>query len=62
MLGRLLHPLRRLFNDERAQSTVEYALVVSVTVALLVGISTVVLNGLAAYYRSITWIVCLPIP
>ena len=59
-LPRLL--LGRLLWSERAQATVEYALVVGVTVALLLGISGVVVGGFSAYHRSVTEVVCLPIP
>ncbi len=62
MLGRLAHRLATLLRCERAQATTEYALVVFVTVALLVGISSFVLDGLSTYYRTITRLVCLPIP
>jgi Flp pilus assembly pilin Flp len=62
MFRRLAHLAETVLREERAQATVEYALVVSVTVALLVGISSVVLDGLSTYYNSITSIVCLPIP
>ena len=58
-LGRLA---KRLLGEERAQATVEYALVVSVTVALLVSISGMVLNALSKYYAEVTSVVCLPIP
>jgi len=54
--------LGRLLCDERAQATIEYALVVAVTVGLLISISGMVLNGLSQYYRDITSVVCLPIP
>ncbi|MFW6162739.1 MAG: hypothetical protein ACODAJ_08195 [Planctomycetota bacterium] len=54
--------MKRLLGEERAQATVEYALVVSVTVALLVGISGMVLDALSHYYREVTSVVCLPIP
>lgn len=59
-LPRLL--LERLVINERAQATVEYALVVGVTVALLLGISGAVVGGFSAYHRSVTSVVCLPIP
>lgn len=62
MLERFAHRLTTLFRCERAQATTEYALVVFVTVALLVGISSFVLDGLSTYYRTITRLVCLPIP
>ena len=57
-IARLAH----LLLDARAQATVEYALVISVTVALLLAVSGVVLNGLSAYYKEVTSVVCLPIP
>jgi len=59
-LPRLL--LERFLWSERAQATVEYALVVAVTVALLLGISGAVVRGFSAYHRSVTSVVCLPIP
>jgi len=59
-LRRLL--LERPISSERAQATVEYALVVAVTVALLLGISGAVVRGFSAYHRSVTSVVCLPIP
>jgi len=54
--------VRRLLWGEEAQATAEYAIVVSIIVALLVGISAMVLGGLSAQYREITSVVCLPIP
>ncbi|MFP4057882.1 MAG: hypothetical protein ACLF0G_13530 [Candidatus Brocadiia bacterium] len=62
MRQRLNGLARALWEDERAQSTVEYALVVAVTVALLVGISGFVLSGLSTYFADTTSVVCLPIP
>ncbi len=53
---------KRLLGEERAQATIEYVLVVSVTVALLISISGMVLNALSHYYREVTSVVCLPIP
>ena len=53
---------KRLLCGERAQAGVEYALVVSVTVALLISISGIVLNALSRYYSEVTSVVCLPIP
>ncbi len=62
MVRRFSHFLSLVLRGQRGQSTVEYALVVSVTVALLVGISSMVLDGLSAYYSSIVNVSCLPIP
>jgi len=62
MTERLARLARLILFGNRAQATVEYALVLSVTVALLLTVSSVVLNGLSAYYREITSLVCLPIP
>ena len=62
MVRRLASLADTLLRDERAQAAVEYALVVSVTVALLLGVSSMVLDGLATYYTSIARVICLPIP
>ena len=62
MVRRAAELVRRLFLREEAQVTAEYAIVVSIIVALLVGISAMVLGGLSAHYREITSVVCLPIP
>lgn len=62
MFGRAAELVRRLLSREEAQVTTEYAIVVSVIVALLLGISAMVLGGLSAHYREITSVVCLPIP
>jgi len=62
MLRRLAQFVRTVFRSETAQATTEYALVVFVTVALLVGISTIVLDGLATHYETLTGVVCWPIP
>jgi len=62
MLKRLAHVVAAVVHGQTAQASVEYALVVSVTVALLVGISGVVLNALSTYYVEVTSVVCLPIP
>jgi len=62
MVKRLAGLARRLVGESRAQATVEYALVVSVTVVLLVTVSAFVLRGLSAYYRALTSVICLPIP
>ncbi|HPD14544.1 MAG TPA: hypothetical protein PLE19_06320 [Planctomycetota bacterium] len=51
-----------LLSSERAQVTVEYALVVSVVAALLMGVSAMVVSGLSNHYREITSVVCLPLP
>lgn len=62
MLRRLAYALACVVRGERAQASVEYALVVSVTVALLVSISGVVVSALSIYYTDVTSVVCLPIP
>ena len=62
MVSGLARRVWSLLRDERAQAAAEYALVISVTVALLLTISGVVLDGLASYYRDVTSVVCLPIP
>ncbi len=62
MRNHLTGLLKRLVSEERAQATIEYALVVSVTVALLISISGLVLNALSKYYAEVTSVVCLPIP
>jgi hypothetical protein len=62
MTQRFARLARLLLLSTRAQATVEYALVISVTVALLLTVSVVVLNGLSAYYNEVTSVVCLPIP
>jgi len=62
MLKHLARAATAAVRGEGAQASVEYALVVSVTVALLLSISGVVLHGLSAYYSSVTSVVCLPIP
>ncbi|MBM4031767.1 MAG: hypothetical protein FJ291_08290 [Planctomycetes bacterium] len=62
MLRRAAERLRRFLLGEAAQVTAEYALVVSIVVALLIGISAMVLSGLSAHYQEITSVVCLPIP
>ena len=54
--------LRRLLGEEKAQATVEYALIVVVTAGLLIGISGMVLSALSRYYSDVTSVVCLPIP
>ena len=54
--------LAGLVSESTAQVAVEYALVVSVFAALLMGISAMVVTGLANHYREITSVVCLPIP
>jgi Flp pilus assembly pilin Flp len=54
--------IRRLSIAEVAQVTVEYALVISVVVAVLVGVSAMVLGGLSTHYQEVTSVVCLPIP
>ena len=58
----LTNALKRLLGEEKAQATVEYALVVVVTVGLLISISGMVLNALSRYYAEVTSVVCLPIP
>ena len=62
MLRRLAHLAQTALRSETAQATTEYALVVFVTVALLVGISSIVLDGLATHYEAVTSVVCWPIP
>jgi Mn2+/Fe2+ NRAMP family transporter len=62
MFRRLAHLAQTAFRSETAQATTEYALVVFVTVALLVGISSIVLDGLATQYETVTGVVCWPIP
>ncbi len=62
MLKAIGEKLRRLFLGEEAQAAVEYALVVSVVAALLIGVSAMVITGLSNHYREITSVVCLPIP
>ena len=54
--------LAGLLREERAQASVEYALVAAVTVALLLTISGFVLDGLSTYYHQTTSVVCLPLP
>jgi hypothetical protein len=60
--ARLAQLLWDALRGERAQATVEYALVVSVTVALLLAISGSVISALSAYYYQTTSVVCLPFP
>ena len=62
MLRWLAALVGRLACEERAQAMVEYAIVVSVTVALLLTVSGVVVAALATYYYDTTSVVCLPIP
>ena len=62
MLKKLAHLSRLLLSSDRAQATVEYAVIVAVAMLLLLGVTTLVLDGLSAYYRELTWVVCLPIP
>ena len=46
-------------NQLRKPKTVRFA---AILLALLVGISGVVLNALSIYYVEITSVVCLPVP
>ena len=62
MIRRAAEFVWRLLSREEAQATAEYAIVVSIVVALLIGVSAMMLGGLAAHYREITSVVCLPIP
>ena len=62
MLKRLARRVCLFLADDRAQATVEYALVISVTMLLLLSVSAVVIDGLASHYREVTSVVCLPIP
>ena len=62
MLEPVVRVARLLLTGDRAQATVEYALVLSITVALLLTVSSVVMGGLSAWYREISSLVCLPIP
>ena len=62
MLEPIVRVARLLLTEDRAQATVEYALVLSITVALLLTVSSVVMGGLSAWYREISSLVCLPIP
>ncbi len=62
MRRHFLESIRELCLGEKAQVAVEYALVVSVVAALLIGVSAMVVSGLANHYREITSVVCLPIP
>jgi Flp pilus assembly pilin Flp len=62
MAKRLSQVLRRLVRDESGQAFAEYVLVVSVTVAVLLGVSALVLTGLSKYFFDTTSVVCLPIP
>ncbi len=62
MVKRAAQLFRRLLSGQEAQVTVEYALVIAVVAALLLGISAMVVSGLSAHYRDVTSVVCLPIP
>jgi len=62
MLEPIVRVARLLLTEDRAQATVEYALVLSITVALLLTVSGLVMGGLSAWYREISSLVCLPIP
>ncbi len=62
MSKRAVQLLRRFLSGQEGQVTVEYALVVAVVAALLLGISAMVVSGLSAHYRDVTSVVCLPIP
>jgi Flp pilus assembly pilin Flp len=59
---RAMELARGFFLGEQAQAAVEYALVVSIVAALLIGVSAMVVGGLSAHYREVTSVVCLPIP
>ena len=62
MLNRTRHLVRSLLTSQRAQATIEYALVIGVAMILLVGVSGLVVDGLSRHYREVTSVVCLPIP
>lgn len=62
MLKRMTSAAHTVALGERGQVTVEYALVVSVVAALLLGVSAMVMSGLSSHYREITSVVCLPLP
>lgn len=62
MARRIVEFVRRFIHGQEAQVTVEYAIVVAVVAALLLGISAMVVSGMSAHYRDITSVVCLPIP
>jgi Flp pilus assembly pilin Flp len=62
MLRRIVEIARRLITQEHGQAVAEYALVIGVTMVVLVGVSAFVIDGLAAHYRDVSSVVCLPIP
>jgi len=62
MLNRTRHLVLSLLTSQRAQATIEYALVIGVAMILLVGVSGLVVDGLSRHYREVTSVVCLPIP
>ena len=62
MLHRTRHLVLSLLTSQRAQATIEYALVIGVAMVLLVGVSGLVVDGLSRHYREVTSVVCLPIP
>ena len=62
MLNRARHFVLSLLTSQRAQATIEYALVIGVAMILLVGVSGLVVDGLSRHYREVTSVVCLPIP
>jgi len=61
-MKRIAERMQELARGRTAQVAVEYALVVSIVAALLIGVSAMVMSGLASHYREVTSVVCLPIP
>jgi len=51
-----------LGQDERGQTVVEYALVVSLCVLVLVGVTIEILDVTSDFYSNVVRLICLPLP
>lgn len=49
-------------HDEQGQTAVEYALVTSFCVIILIGVTIALLGAVSNFYIDITRIICLPLP
>ncbi len=48
--------------DERGQALVEYVLLATLCVLVLVGATIAVLDAVSTFYVDLTRIICLPLP
>ena len=54
--------MRDMRTNEQGQTAVEYALVATLCVLVLIGATIAVLDAASGFYSDVTRLICLPLP